>query len=114
MKLLYRLALTTVLALSLSVPVHAETDQLPFIQSGYTEDGIYYEVHGEPPAQYRSISQEVTRQVTYEGKVNPPQQLYWEEQIYGITYTGNLQLVNLVYGNNQTTAYYKGVINNKN
>lgn len=100
--------------LSLSVPVHAETDQLPFIQSGYTEDGIYYEVHGEPPAQYRSISQEVTRQVTYEGKVNPPQQLYWEEQIYGITYTGTLQLVGLIYRNNQTIASYKGIITSKN
>lgn len=114
MKQFYRLVLTVVFALALSVPVHAEADQLPFIKSGYTENGIYYEVHGESLAQCRSISQTVTRQVTYQGEVNPPQQLYWEETSHGITYAGTLQLVDLVYMNNQTIASYTGVITSKN
>ena len=114
MKQCYRLILAGVFALFLSVPVHAETGQLPFIRSGYTKDGIYYEIHGEALAQYRSASQEITRQVAYEGIVNPPQQLYWKETIHGITYAGTLQLNNLIYANNQTIAYYSGVITSIN
>lgn len=113
MKRFYSLILTITLALFLSIPVHAETDQLPFIKSGYTENGIYYEVHGEALSQYRSISQPVTREVTYEGKVNPPSQLYWEETIHGITYTGTLQLASSIYIKGQTVASYIGVITAK-
>lgn len=113
MKQFYSLILTAILALFLSVPVHAETDQLPFIKSGHTEDGIYYEVHGEALTQFRSISQKVTRQVTYEGIVKPPQQLYWEETIHGIKYTGNLYLTDSVYMKDQTVAYYSGTLTSK-
>lgn len=113
MKQFYSLILTAILALFLSVPVHAETDQLPFIKSGYTEDGVYYEVHGETLSQYRSISQKVTRQVTYEGEINPPRQLSWEETIHGITYSGTLQLIGLVYTKGQTVASYSGTITSK-
>lgn len=113
MKRFYSLVLTITLALSLSLPVHAETDQLPFIKSGYTEEGIYYEVHGEALSQYRSISQTVTRQVTYEGDVTPPKQLLWEETIHGITYTGTLQLTTSIYTKGQTIASYRGVITAK-
>ncbi len=42
MKRFYSLILSITLALSLSFPVHAETDQLPLIKSGYTDEGIYY------------------------------------------------------------------------
>lgn len=113
MKQFYSFILTVILSLFLSIPVYAETDQFSFIRSGYTEEGIYYEVYGEALTQYRSISQDITRQVTYEGKITPPYQLYWEETIHGITYTGTLQLKKLVYMNNQTIASYSGVITAK-
>lgn len=113
MKRFYSLILSITLALSLSFPVHAETDQLPLIKSGYTDEGIYYEVHGAALSQYRSISQPVTREVTYEGNINPPRELYWKETIHGITYTGTLQLTAKLYLKGQTIATYSGVITAK-
>lgn len=114
MKYIYSLLIITILICFPSISAHAETNQLPFIESGYTDEGVYYEVHGEPLSQYFSISQSVIRQVTYQGEINPPQQIYWEETMHGITYRGTLQLSQLIYVKNQTIASYTGTLTSIN
>ena len=101
MKKLFTILFSFVLVLSLSFTVHAEQELLPLIASGYTEDGIYYEIRGE-------IS--LSREVTYEGKVSPPRQTFWRESISGTAYTGTLTLVYSRYINNKTIAIYEGTL----
>ncbi len=109
MKKLFTILFSFVLVLSLSFTVHAEQELLPLIASGYTEDGIYYEIRGEISLS-RSNSQFVSREVTYEGKVSPPRQTFWRESISGTAYTGTLTLVYSRYINNKTIAIYEGTL----
>ncbi len=42
MKYIYSLLIITILICFPSISAHAETNQLPFIESGYTDEGVYY------------------------------------------------------------------------
>ncbi len=112
MKRIYSLLLASVLILSLSVPVCAETAEFPVITSGYTEEGIFYEIHGETFSLRRGDSQFVTRYVTYSGKVTPQAQLSWTETLNGVSYTGTLSLIRQMYDKkeNKTYATYAGTL----
>ena len=112
MKKIYRFILTSVFVLSLSISAFASAEELPLITSGYTDEGIYYEVHGETASQRSADSQYVVRYVTYSGKVNPQSQLSWNEIINGRTYTGTLSLTEKFYdkSENITMATYAGTL----
>lgn len=112
MKRIYSLLFASILILSLSVSVHAEASYFPLITSGYTEDGTFYEVHGEICSQHSTDSQYVTRYVTYSGKVTVPAQLDWTENINGVNYTGTLSLIRYSYNKieNKTNATYAGTL----
>ncbi len=105
------LILTAALALSLSFPAQAAMPDLPMITSGYTEEGVYYEVHGEIPAQ-RSNSVEVTRIVAYSGDITPSSTLAWTENIQGHPFSGTLSLVSFRYDirSHTTLATYQGTL----
>ncbi len=101
-----------ILMLSMILPIHSKAAELPLITSGHTENGIYYEIHGEslhPDA----TTAPVTRYVTFQGKVIPPGQMSWEETVDGIRYSGTLQLSSYFYikKDNTTSATYKGILN---
>ncbi len=103
--------LLTIVLLSLSFHTYAaESPHSPLIATGYTSEGIYYEVHGDTSLPYRSDHITVTRQVTYDGKVTPEQQISWTESIGGVTYTGTLNLFQSSYRNNKTIAGYRGTL----
>lgn len=110
MKKTYHLLLIIAFILTLSIPVQASENFLPQITSGYTDDGIYYEVYGQTSVQSRSDSISVARQVVYEGRVNPEKQIFWQETIDGVAYTGTLKLAQIIYGKNKTIAVYEGIL----
>ena len=86
------------------------------LASGYTDEGIYYEVYGEQitinPNTRHDI--EIERTVVFTGRIMPPQTLDWEELIGVYIYRGNLQLISFYYdaANNKTTGIYSGIVTN--
>lgn len=110
MKKIFHLLFIVAFILSLSFPVQASESFWPQITSGYTENGIYYEVYGQTFLQPRSDSIFVTRQVTYEGRINPEKQIFWKESVNGVTYTGNLKLAQVMHDVNKTIAFYRGTL----
>ena len=101
---------TIILILSLSLNTYAAEKPDSLIKRGYTKTGIYYEVHGKISLSQRADNITVTRQVTYDGKINPEKQILWTESIDGITCTGILSLVQHTYMGNKTVAVYKGTL----
>ena len=110
MKKTYYLLSVLAFILALSVPVQASENSMPVITSGYTENGIYYEVYGQTFLQPRSDSISVTRQVIYENIINPERQIFWKESINGVTYTGTLKLTQVMHDIDKTIAIYKGTL----
>ena len=98
----------------LSVPVQAEEYPAIMITSGYTAEGIYYEVYDEMPAlvQRSGAGMNVSRTVIYYGKITPEREISWRETINGIQYTGILHLAKSDYDpvENKTTAVYRGTL----
>ncbi len=84
-----------------------------YIASGYTEDGIYYEVYGTQNVTRALESIFVTRTVVFEGIVQPDSTMYWKEYINGDAYAGTLRLVEFSSSLGQTTAVYEGALNKK-
>lgn len=113
MKKIYCILMNAILLLSSAVlPEYNKTDAFSFITNGYTEEGIYYEVHGEY-AEPRATTLPVTRYVTYQGNIIPPEQLPWEETAGGIRYSGILTRNSYIYmrKDNITMATYTGTLN---
>ena len=84
-----------------------------FLASGYTEEGIYYEVYGTRSVTRAMESIFVTRTVVYEGIVQPEPTMYWKEYVNGEVYAGTLKLAEFDYSSGQTTAIYEGTLNKK-
>ena len=84
-----------------------------FISSGYTEEGIYYEVYGTQSVTRALESMFVTRTVVYDGIVQPDSTIYWKEYMNGEAYAGTLKLAEFDYSSGQTTAVYEGTLNKK-
>lgn len=112
MKRMYFPLFGFILILSMILPIQAKAAELPLITSGHTENGIYYEIHGES-LQPNATTAPVTRYVTFQGKVIPPEQMPWEETVDGIRYSGTLQRIAYAYirKDNITSATYKGILN---
>lgn len=111
MKYLKILILSLLMSLFFCSNAYAQ-DNIHLISSGYTEEGIYYEVYGSTPNTFLRGALSVTRKITYNGKVNPPSSIYWRENISGVNYAGTLTLIDFMYyaDTNQTTATYSGTI----
>ena len=107
--------LTLIFTLSSSLPVSAQV-QTPngmLITTGYTENGVYYEIYGENTYIQRSgISLLITREVVYTGYTTPPREIPWQERINNLTYIGTLYLSSTSYNpkTNKTTATYQGIV----
>ena len=86
------------------------------LESGYTEEGIYYEIFEvKTDAELGSRSNamggiEVTREVIYHATVNPPLTINHSTTISGMVYYGTLNLYKIVTGDGKTYAYYRGII----
>lgn len=98
---------------SLEVECHVYAPQ---IANGYTEEGIYYEIFSEPENEVSYLatdSKYVKRTVKYySATVTVPTNIFWEEDMAGVLYSGNLKLSKYVrdYEKNVTTAYFEGYI----
>jgi len=112
MKKIHILILT--LAFLFASPIHASA-MGAMITSGYTEEGVYYEVYGDICTP-RSNSMDVTREVVFNGDVTPAYQISWEERMGGYSFKGTLYLTEYKYNkkSNQTTAYYEGTLYRQN
>ncbi len=86
------------------------------IYTGYTEDGIYYEVYEEAAYDNHAVifSDEIriTRTVEYNGNIVPPRSFAYSETIKGTPYSGTLSIKSYKYNRNtgKTIAKYSGVI----
>jgi hypothetical protein len=84
------------------------------ITSGYTEDGIYYEVYGEQPSiqPLATGGTYVVREVIFDGKVTPERELFWQEAIGYVPTEGTLYLTSYLYNRkeNKTYATYEGYL----
>ena len=78
------------------------------IASGYTEDGIYYEVYGEGISTYSTGYITVTRTVVFNGVVRPSSTMEWEELIGNTMYSGTLSLSSFSVKDGKTVAVYTG------
>ena len=88
--------------------VFAEVATGDFIASGYTEDGIYYEVYGESISTYFTGYITVSRTVVYDGVVRPSSTMEWEELIGNAMYSGTLSLSSFSVKDGKTVAVYTG------
>lgn len=113
--------LSLVLILSSTLVVYANEAEKGFLYSGYTTEGVYYEVY-ETVTEYTidelrtaRASMYVERSVVYTGTdIVPPRTVDWEEVIGGVTYKGTLSLFSVKndYVNNKTTCKYVGYLSN--
>lgn len=100
------------LILFFPLTVHA-SEQPPHLSThGYTEDNVRYEVQGTSYTQLSSDSFFVSREVTYDGKVVPSRQIYWQEKIGSVSYSGTLALKKSAYSASaqKNTAIYEGTL----
>ncbi len=83
-------------------------------RSGYTEDGIYYEVYFVIPEKDVDFCADGVEHVmvkrTYDSIIVPPSTLDWEEEIDGELYSGTLKLQSYVFQGNKTIATYYGAL----
>ena len=99
--------------LLLCIPVYAK--EASTIITGYTENGIYYEVvtleeHIDTYMTTRGKALNVTKEFTYNGIITPSSTISWTESSGSITYSGILNLQSFYYNNNKTVATYKGTL----
>lgn len=101
-----------ILLLSFPTAVSAEELNETMIVSGYTEEGIYYEVYGTLYNRSSSDSITVTRNIVYDSNITPNTQISWKEKINNVSYSGILRLLNYNYDapSNKTTAIYYGTL----
>ena len=113
--------LSLVLILSSTLIVSANEAEKGFLYSGYTSEGVYYEVyetvteHTIVELRTAKASIYVERSIVYNGtSIVPSRTVAWEEVIDGVTYKGSLSLSSLVrdFANNKTTCYYEGYLSN--
>lgn len=94
------------------LPMNAAAKDNSGIKSGYTEDGIYYEIYYEVYEDgmvlYADGVEHVTVQLTYDSIIVPQTTIYWTEKIDGYLYAGNLDLLSYTYQANKTVATYYG------
>lgn len=86
--------------------------QETLFRSGYTDEGIYYELYFSIVNKEVSSCAEgvkhVTVQLTYNYNTFPPATLSWTEEIDGESYTGNLNLETYIFNGSKIIATYSG------
>ena len=99
--------------LLLITPIHMNAENSAI--TGYTADGIYYEVTYSDTDYTSVISSRgsaiyVTREITYNTIITPNVSLSWSERINDTIYSGTLKLQSFYYENEKTVATYKGTL----
>ena len=93
---------------------YAMSESMLLLGTGYTDDGVYYEVYGEPYAGNLNarVSVNVERTVVFVGDVFPPETMNWRETMSDLEMTGTLYLRSFIYNakTNRTTAIYEGTL----
>lgn len=97
-------------------------EELQFLESGYTPDGVYYESYqilipdrecSLQTGARAAASIDAVRRVSYAGIVTPPKTLYATEVYNGIAYGGYLPLLKVTYEKGKTVAVYQGKLYKK-
>lgn len=108
MKILSAFLLSLIIMMS-SIGV---TAQETLFRSGYTDEGIYYELYfavmNEEVSSCAEGVKHITLRVTYDYITIPASTLYWEEEVDGEVYAGNLKLDNYMFSGNKTIVTYVG------
>ena len=90
------------------------SEEMVLLGTGYTDDGVYYEVYGEPHTVNINarVSVDVERTVVYVGEVMPPATMNWSEKMSNIYMSGTLYLRSYIYNasTNRTTTIYEGTL----
>ena len=93
---------------------YTSSEEMVLLGTGYTEDGVYYEVYGEQNEVNVNarVSVNVERTVVYVGEVMPPSTMNWSEKMSNIYMSGTLYLRSYIYNakTNRTTAIYEGTL----
>lgn len=99
--------------LCLSAPLSAQASSLSSpIYSGYTQDGIYFEVYTTDKLDCYVINSTITTiYITYDGYVYPSPSYTYTKTINGIRYIGMLKLQSYTQADGKTTAKYSGYLN---
>lgn len=109
-----RFILLLVCILSLLTPLNVEAHNQPSpVYSGYTEEGIYYEVYVNTDiANFTTYTTRVPYSIylSFYGYVYPNPTIYYAETLNGIKYVGTLELQNYYHADGITTAYYEGTL----
>ena len=103
--------LILLLVLTSPLNISAKTIDNTFIQYGYTEDGLSYQVYGAT-LYVSDNSINVTSTIVYDGYIIPESSLVWTEVIDNEKYSGTLYWVSMSYNasTNQTTVTYEGTL----
>ena len=109
-----KLATLLICILSLLMPINAQAHNLSTpVYSGYTEEGIYYEVYVADSfdnyATYRS-GVPYTLFIEFDGYTRPNPTYYRTITLNGVKYAGLLELQSFIYANGKTTAKYSGYV----
>lgn len=98
--------------LCLSTPLSAQASSLSSpIHSGYTQDGIYFEVFTTDNQDGYIINSSITTiYVTYDGYTYPSPTYYYTKTSNGIRYAGVLNLQSYTQADGKTTAKYSGYL----
>ena len=93
---------------------YAVSESMLLLGTGYTDDGVYYEVYGEPYTGNINarVSVNVERTVVFVGDVFPPETMNWREFMSDLEMRGTLYLRSFIYNasTNRTTAIYEGTL----
>ena len=97
-----------------SCPVHAQTSIQTariFVESGYTNDGVYFEVYDMiKEMQSNSSSKYITQEIVYNTILTPNDTLTCSRIYDGVTYSGTLGLYKYQWTSGKTHAFYQGYI----
>lgn len=92
---------------SLAINIESNSSLEAFSRSGYTIDGVFYEVKGDL-VEYAESYVNVNRTVMFYDEVEPDDNIYWEEYINDELYAGILNLIEYEFYEGITTAMYSG------
>lgn len=96
-------------------PLSENTSTQTFIESGYTSEGIYYEVYDIPLSDGElllntSTQKYVSREIIFQAILIPPTTITQSITEDGITYSGQLRLFSYYQDSEKTYATYKGYL----
>ncbi|MBE5868156.1 MAG: hypothetical protein E7293_04240 [Lachnospiraceae bacterium] len=104
--------LMLVVSLLFVIPMNVSAKEYSFVESGFTTDGIYYElyfgIYTDDATLYASDVVKVKVEWIFDSIIVPQATFYYTTEIDGYPYAGNLSLENYVFQGNKTIATYYG------